>query len=121
MWYSAHAIFYFKCEIQDSFLAHENIYLIQSNDEHGALVQATSIAQSNQELNEDGHLQLNGKPAQYIFAGIRRIIAVEQTTSTEQDKIVSGLEITYSALEVDTLEDISRLVNGDFVEVLYRE
>lgn len=121
MWYSAHAIFYFKCETQDSFLTHENIYLIQSNDEQDALAQATFIAQSNEEMNEDGHLQLNGKPAQYLFAGIRKVVAVELTPDTAKDRIVSGLEVTYSELEVDTLEDINRLVNGDFVKVLYRE
>lgn len=30
MWYCAHAIFYFKYERQESFLLHENVYLIEA-------------------------------------------------------------------------------------------
>lgn len=121
MWYSAHAIFYFKYQNQDSVLVHENIYLIQSDSEENALIQAKSIAKDSEDLNEDSHLQLNGKPAQYIFAGVRKIVAVEITPDSEKGKIASGLEVTYSELEVDTIEEVNRLANGDFVEVLYRE
>jgi hypothetical protein len=121
MWYSAHAIFYFKCEHRDSILVHENVYLVRSSDEEDALAQAISIARQNEDLNEDGHLELNSKPAQYLFAGIRKVVAVELNPDTAKDEIASGLEVTYSELEVDTIEDVTRLADGEFVDVLYRE
>lgn len=121
MWYSAHAIFYFKCENQDSILVHENVYLINSENEDLALDQAVAIARQNEDLNEDNHLELNGQPAQYLFSGIRKIVAVELNEKTARGEVVSGLEVTYSELEVDTVEDVLRLANGEFVDVLYRE
>lgn len=121
MWYSAHAIFYFKCENQDSFLVHENIYLVLASDGQSALALAIAIARENEDFNENGTLLLNDKPAQYVFAGIRKVVEVEMSPDAQRDKIVSGLEVTYSELEVDTLEDVNRLVSGEFVEILYRE
>lgn len=121
MWYSAHAIFYFKCEGQDSILVHENVYLVQSANEEDALTQAVAVARQNEDLNEDNHLELNGKPTQYLFAGIRKLISIELNPDTAKDRIVSGVEITYSELEVDTLDEVERLANGEFVDVLYRE
>jgi Domain of unknown function (DUF4288) len=121
MWYSAHAIFYFKCEQQDSILVHENVYLVRSGNEEDALDQAISIARRSEDLNEDNHLELNGEPVQYLFAGIRKVVAVELNPDTAKDEIASGLEVTYSELEVDTIEDVTRLAGGEFVDVLYRE
>lgn len=121
MWYSAHAIFYFKCEHQDSILVHENIYLIQSRDEDEALAQAATLGKQNEDINDDNHLELNGKPAQYLFAGIRKIVAVELNPETAKDKITNGVEVTYSELEVNTIEDVTRLAKGESVDLLYRE
>lgn len=49
MWYCAHAIFYFefKYEEQDSYLVHENVYLIQAVDESSAMGKAIEIAKEN--------------------------------------------------------------------------
>jgi len=33
MWYRAHAIFYCKYEGQESYLLHENVYLIDAEDD----------------------------------------------------------------------------------------
>lgn len=123
MWYCAHAIFYFefKYEEQDSYLVHENVYLIQAVDEFSAMGKAIEIAKENEDLSEDDHLELNEKPARYLFAGIRKLITVSNYDKENEDIIESGVEATYSELEVDNLNQVRKLSEGSFVEVLYRE
>lgn len=123
MWYCAHAIFYFefKYEEQDSYLVHENVYLIQAVDESSAMGKAIEIAKENEDLNEDNHLELNEKPARYLFSGIRKLITVSNYDKENENIIESGVEATYSELEVDNLNQVRKLSEGSFVEVLYRE
>ena len=123
MWYCAHAIFYFefKYEEQDSYLVHENVYLIQAIDESSAMGKAIKIAKENEDLSEDDHLELNEKPARYLFSGIRKLIIVSNYDKENEDIIESGVEATYSELEVDNLNQVKKLSEGSFVEVLYRE
>ena len=123
MWYCAHAIFYFefKYEEQDSYLVHENVYLIQAVDESSAMGKAIEIAKENEDLSEDNHLELNEKPVRYLFSGIRKLITVSNYDKENEDIIESGVEATYSELEVDNLNQVKKLSKGSFVEVLYRE
>lgn len=123
MWYCAHAIFYFefKYEEQDSYLVHENVYLIQAVDESSAMGKAIEIAKENEDLSEDNHLELNEKPVRYLFSGIRKLITVSNYDKENEDIIESGVEATYSELEVDNLNQVKKLSEGSFVEVLYRE
>ena len=123
MWYCAHAIFYFefKYEEQDSYLVHENVYLIQAVDESSAMGKAIKIAKENEDLSENNHLELNEKPARYLFSGIRKLITVSNYDKENEDIIESDVEATYSELEVDNLNQVKKLSEGSFVEVLYRE
>lgn len=121
MWYCAHAIFYFGCEGQESFLVHENVYLIDATTEAEALVRAKRIASEHEDLSEDGHLELNERKAQYRFVGIRKLIEVELDSTTGQGRLHSDVEATYSVLEVDTLDEVERLAAGEMTNVLYRE
>lgn len=123
MWYCAHAIFYFefKYEEQDSYLVHENVYLIQAVDESSAMGKAIEIAKENEDLSEDNHLELNEKPVRYLFSGIRKLITVSNYDKENEDIIENGVEATYSELEVDNLNQVRKLSEGSFVEVLYRE
>lgn len=121
MWYSAHLIFYFSVEGQDSVLVHENVHLIEADDDDAAHESAENIGREGEDLNADGTLFLNDLPAQYRFAGVRKVISVETTPDTAVGKIVSGIEVTYSQFEVDTVSQVTQLANGEFVDVLYRE
>ncbi len=121
MWYSAHAIFYYTHEGQESFLVHENVYLIEANDEDQAMLKAKDVASEHEDLGEDGHLEVNGCKAQYRFAGIRKLIEVELDSETGQGRLHSGVEATYSILEVDSLVDVEHLAAGEMTSVLYRE
>ncbi|WP_377161144.1 hypothetical protein ACFJIX_14375 [Roseateles sp. UC29_93] len=123
MWFCAHAIMYFKLidAAQESFLIHENVYLVEAKGTDEADLIARKIGQSSEDPNEDGHLELNEQKAAYLFAGIRKIIEVEISSETISAINLSGREVTYSVYEVDTFEDVCSLANGDMVDVLYRE
>ena len=122
MWYCAHAIFYFKLkykEEQDSYFIHENVYLVQANDADEAMEKSLEYARDYEDSNEDDNLKLNNEPTCCIFAGIRKLITVS-IPSRDKDTLLCGYELTYSELEVDTLEEVEKLANGEFVDVLYR-
>lgn len=123
MLYCAHAIFYFKLTEanQDSFLVHENVYLIDAADEDQALISAIQLAKEREDRSEDGHLELNEEKAAYVFGGIRKLIEVETAPHAANTAGLAGLELTYSEFEVDTIEQVQALADGDMVETLYRE
>jgi hypothetical protein len=123
MLFCAHAIFYFKLrEVeQESFLVHENVYLVDAADPASARVRAEAVARSNEDASEDGHLELNEHKASYVYAGLRKIVEAEQLPLTVNLDAANGLELTYSELEVDTLDEVLALARGEMVEVLYRE
>lgn len=121
MWYCAHAIFYYKYDDQDSFLVHENVYLVDASNDVEALAMAEKLAAEHEDLNSDGHLEVNGEKAQYRFAGIRKLIEVELDSETGQGRLHGGIEATYSVLEVDSIDEVERLAAGEMIEVLYRE
>lgn len=121
MWYCAHAIFYFSHEGQETFLVHENVYLIDAPDERQALKRAREIAAEHEDPNEDGHLEVNGRKAKYHFAGIRKLIEVEMDPRTACGELHSGVEASYSIFEVDSLSEVESLAAGTMTPVLYRE
>ena len=121
MWYCAHAIFYYSYQGQDSFLIHENVYLVDAGDEDEAMLRAKSVAADHEDLSEDGHLEVNGNKAQYRFVGIRKLIEVELDNETAEGRLHSGIEATYSVLEVDNLSEVMRLAAGEMQSVLYLE
>jgi len=90
-------------------------------DDDRAWSDAERIAKENEDLNTDGHLELNGNKVQNLFAGIRKVIQVETDSETAQGRLFSGVEATYSVMEVDSLAEVDGLVSGEAATVLYRE
>jgi hypothetical protein len=123
MFYCAHAIFYFKLldGEQETFLVHENVYFIEGEDREKATELAVQVASSHEDLNEDGHLELNERQAAYLFAGIRKLVEVETSPVPVSVSGLIGLELSYSVLEVDTPDQVYALARGEMVELLYRE
>lgn len=123
MLFCAHAVFYFKLRDreQETFLVHENVYLIDAEDGEQAARSALQIANANEDASEDGHLELNEQKASYLFAGLRKVIEVESSAAPASALGLVGLELTYSEFEVDSLDQVHALARGDMVEVLYRE
>lgn len=54
----------------------------------------------------------DGKPSLYRFAGIRKLISVETDEHTAEGRLHSGVEVTYSVMAVDTLDQVQRLAGG---------
>ncbi|EMR0604921.1 MULTISPECIES: DUF4288 domain-containing protein [Stenotrophomonas] len=120
MWYCAHAIFYYESPGQGSFLVHENVYLISADNDEHALENAEALASGYEDLT--GRLVgEGGRPYLYRFAGIRKLISVEPGQDTAEGRLHSGVEVTYSVMAVDTLDQVKRLARGDGVAVLYQE
>lgn len=123
MWYSVHAIFYFELVDgnQESYLVHENVYLISAATGEAVEEEAKRIATDNEDSNDDGHLEVNGEKARYRFAGIRKIIEAQTVPEPDDELSTNGREITYSVMEVDTIDEVKALAAGEMVNVLYRE
>jgi len=124
MIFCAHAIFYYKLlsRENETFLIHENVYLIVEEDFESAYIRAEQVAKEWEDLEGKDQL-LNDEPCAYIFAGIRKLRRIIECYDDIDLPInFSGEEITYSELEVDTLEEVERLAAGERVDnVLYRE
>jgi len=125
MIYFAHAIFYFKLLFRknDTFLVHENVYIIDAKDLDEANESAIKLAKTHEEMNDEGYLEINEEKCAYIFVGIRKITKAQKFflhVGALHD--ISGEEMTYSVFEVDSLEKLEMLAAGKTVdEVLYRE
>ncbi|VEF33985.1 Uncharacterised protein [Stenotrophomonas maltophilia] len=120
MWDCAHAILYYESQGQDSLLVHENVYLISADNDERALENANALARGYEDpsgrlMGEDGRAPL------YRCAGIRKLISVETDEDPAEGRLHSGVEVTYSVMAVDTLDQVRRLARGDGVEVLYQE
>jgi hypothetical protein len=55
------------------------------------------------------------------IAGIRKLISVAADDGVADGGLPSGVEVTYSVVAVDTLDQVQRLPRGDAIEVLYQE
>ena len=121
-YFCAHAIFYYKLirREQNSFLVHENVYLICAETIQTAEASASKQAETVADLNNShGNLELNEEKVSYLFAGIRKVIEVYTTTDKQVWQEISGLELSCSQFEVDTFEDVSALAQGLEVDVIY--
>ena len=123
MWYCVHAIFHFELQEdhQESWLVHENVYLIRAEDSSNATKFGEERARIHEDLSKDGHLLQNGRKCSYQFAGIRKVISVEPHDKGKNLPSLVEVELTYSVFEVDTKEEVQALVDGKMVSLLYRE
>jgi hypothetical protein len=104
--------------------------LIEAETDEQALQEANRIGKSyyddTENPNEEG-LTWEGRPAYWVFAGVRKLIIVTETAGSVMEKREPwsrpdhGTEITYSQMEVEREEALLKLVNGDPVQVLYEE
>jgi len=123
--YIAHAIFFFDLLFRenDTFLVHENIYIICAENARDAFGLATAEAKKHEELSEAGNLEVNGEKCAYVFSGIRKITEIKESIDKYMIfQHISGEEATYSIFEVDDADKVMALAAGCDVDgVLYRE
>lgn len=119
-WYAAHIIQYIKFRdgIQDSFRFYENVVLIEADSSDEAWQKAEAHGKS--EEYDDPSFTCNNRPAQLVFAGVRKIISPAGSEDLENSPR-HGTELTYSLICIDNKEDFEKYVANESVMVYYEE
>ena len=117
-WYTAHLLLYvkFKQKAQRRYPIWENIVLIKAASEGEAFAKAERRGQE-QAGDSDGTFRWGDKPAEWIFAGVRKLTLCEDEDSRPGD----GTEVSYLEMEVESKAALGRLLNGQPVRVLLRD
>lgn len=118
LWYAAHILLYVKRKegTESKYPVWENVVLIKANSEEEAFEKATQRGKE-EEGDEDGTFRWGGKPAQWIFAGVRKLTLCEDPEKRPGD----GTEVSYVEMEVASEEAVRKLVEGKPVAVRIRE
>jgi hypothetical protein len=86
----------------------ENVYLIESSDPQLALDVATRRARQ-EEGDANGTFTWHDRPAEWVFAGIRKLVAVTV--------LRGGEELTYSTMVLGSADELRRFSNGRAADV----
>jgi hypothetical protein len=117
-WFAAHLILYveFKKHRQKSYPIWENVVLIHAESEEEAFAKARKRGQE-QEGDSGDDFTWDGKPAKWVFAGVRKLTTCEDA----EDRPGDGTEITFTEMRVRSREAIGKLLDGVPVGVQYTE
>lgn len=115
-WYAAHVVMVIKFKncIQDKYPLWENIILIQAEDDDTAFQKAETRARQD-EGDSQGTFTHEGRPARWVFAGIRRLVDCTDPSERPTD----GTEITYLEIELPDHHDFQHYLDGKPVKLLY--
>lgn len=113
-WYAAHLIMYvrYKHGKQTVFPVWENIVLIRAASEDEAFAKAEERAQLDVG-DDDGSFRWDGNPAEWIFAGVRKLT----TCVNPERRPGDGTEVTYIEMELPSLAAVRKLAAGNSVIV----
>jgi hypothetical protein len=116
-----HAIFYYSYRVQTDLpiIVWENMYFIEANDIEHAKHAMNAYLRELEDVS--GNMECNGIPSDYRFAGIRKIILVEETDIQQSAAFLNKIEVTYSVYEVRSHADILALAEGRSVNLVYQE
>src|SRR5262249_14552396 len=91
-WYTAHIVMMvrFKEYPQEHFPIWENIVLLEANSDDGAFANAEERGRED-EGDDDGTFRWGGKPATWVFAGVRKLTLCEDGRNRPED----GTELSY--------------------------
>lgn len=119
-WYAAHLIVYakFRDGVQDSFPFYENVVLIEADSTEEAWAKAEHFGKGKQV--DDASLTWNNRPAQMVFAGVRKIIGPSSGDEPDEGPR-HGTELTYSLMVIDEEEEFRNLLNSEPADVRYEE
>jgi hypothetical protein len=101
---------------QDRYPVWENIVLIEAGTEEEAFKKAEERGRLD-EGDDGGSLRWGKKPATWVFAGVRKLTACEDPDERPGD----GTELSYSEMELDSLEAVKKLASGKQVQVTYND
>ncbi|MBX3167598.1 MAG: DUF4288 domain-containing protein [Candidatus Eremiobacteraeota bacterium] len=101
-------------EGQEKFPLWENIHLIEAENSEEASAKSLALGKKHEDL-EWGSSHCDDKPARMVFCGVRKLIEVME------DKLESGIELTYVELEVSKREQIQDLLEQKAVTLIFDE
>ncbi len=118
IWFAAHVIMAVKLKSgrQKRFPVWENVVLIEAGSEDEAFRKAEEIGRQG-EGDDDGTFRWGGKPASWVFAGVRKLTECALAGQRPED----GSEITYNELELDSQESVESFAAGNAVPVRYND
>jgi hypothetical protein len=114
LWYAAHILMYVKSKTNadGKIPVWENIVLIKAESEEMAFAKANERGKRDKG-DDDGTFTWAGQPAEWVFAGIRKLTLCEDAEKRPGD----GTEISYTEMEVYSEDAISDLLEGKPVGV----
>lgn len=112
--YSAHIILYVQVKAgrQRKFPVWENIVLFSAGSSDAAFAKAEAYGRAEAD-EEDDSFTWGGKPARWVFAGVRKVTPCHVSAAKNLDSV----EVACNEYEVDSLAAIERLVAGEQVEL----
>src|SRR5439155_4209693 len=117
LWYAAHLVMY--VQVKNGALPKipvwENIILIKAGSEEEAFAKAEQRGKED-EGDDDGSFRWGGKPAQWVFAGIRKLTLCEDPQKRPSD----GTEVSYTEMEVASEQAVWKLLEDEPVAVTFR-
>jgi hypothetical protein len=118
LWYAAHILMYVKRDggAGGKCPVWENIVLIRANSEEEAFAKATRRGKDD-EGDDDGTFRWGGKPARWLFAGIRKLTLCDDPEKRPGD----GTEVSYTEMEIGSEEAVWKLLEGKPVAVKFRD
>jgi hypothetical protein len=119
-WYTAHLIEYakFRDGVQDYYPFYENVVLIQADSPEEAWIKAEQFGKENE--FDDTSLTWNDRPAQMVFAGVRKVITPLMNEESDRG-LKHGTELTYSLMVIDREEGFHNFLNNQPTDVRYEE
>ena len=101
---------------QRKFPVWENIVLVVAQSEKEALRKAEMHGRFD-EGGDDGTFGWGGKPATWVFMGVRKL--TECMTLT--DRVEDGTKISFNELELDSEEAVDQLASGRPAAAMYND
>ena len=110
MWFAAHVVmlYRYRDKRQRTFTAHDNVYLVRAADAAKAWAKAEAIGQA-ETAHDDQTTTLNGLPARYEFAGVRKVVECESPGKQPSD----GTELTYNTLYFASRVELTNFLHGE--------
>jgi hypothetical protein len=117
-WFAAHLVLYvrFKERRQDKFPVWENVVLIKADSEDEAFTKAEQRGRDD-EGDDEGSFRWGGRPAEWVFAGVRKLTACQDQDKRPGD----GTEVTYTEMQLDSEQAVRKLAAGQPVSVHLRD
>ena len=118
LWYTAHILLVVRRKDgkRGKTTIWENVVLIKADSEDEAFAKATQRGKE-EEGDDNGTFRWDGTPAQWVFAGIRKLTLCDDPEKRPRD----GTEVSYTEMEVESEQAVAKLLEGKPVSVQFKE